>query len=150
MILSVQTSLESLRDNYEKGYEDEDFLTEEIQRLEGKQKSVEEEGYLGAMQMLMAKHHWNPIRKLSYFNEGKGTLDAAIEQNPKNIELRYLRLINQLETPDILGYKSSIVKDKQMLMKGFSTLDSDLKQRISKYVLESEDFTKQEKLALND
>ncbi len=59
-------------------------------------------GYHGASQMMMAKHVGNPFKKLSYFNKGKDMYTAAINADPRNVELRFLRFSVQAEAPGFL------------------------------------------------
>jgi len=74
-------------------------------------------GYNGAGKILMAKHYYNPISKLSSFNEGKEILEKAIQGDLYNPELRYLRLTIQTNVPSFLGYSSNINEDKLYLTK---------------------------------
>lgn len=72
-------------------------------------------GYKGCATMIMAKHSFNPFNKLSFFKKGKNILETAINKDPENIELRYLRLAVQINTPSFLGYKDDIKNDKLFL-----------------------------------
>ncbi len=79
-------------------------------------------GYKGCATMIMAKHSFNPVNKLSYFKRGKNMLERAISSDKNNIELRYLRLAVQLNTPGFLGYKNSIDIDKKFLKDNINNL----------------------------
>ena len=54
---------------------------------------------------------------MKYFNRGKSILEEAIEANPLNVELRYLRYSLQKRVPDFLGYNANIDEDLLMIKK---------------------------------
>jgi hypothetical protein len=88
-------------------------------------------GYLGSVEMIMADHAFWPNQKWSYFRKGSEKLDKAIQLNPKNLEIRYLRLACQLNTPRMLGYDDYIEEDQEILMKGYKQLNNErLKKKI--------------------
>lgn len=82
----------------------------------------------------MAKHVSNPLSKYSYFNKGKKLLSTAVEKEPANVEIRYMRYMSQLNTPSFLGYKSNMEEDKKMIASEFKNLkDEELKEYLKKY-----------------
>lgn len=95
-------------------------------------------GYKGANLMISAKYVFNPVRKLSRFNKGKVQMEHAIEREPKNLELRYLRFTIQTNLPVFLGYSGNIIKDKEFLISHLATVsDVDLRNRIVAYLISS-------------
>jgi tetratricopeptide (TPR) repeat protein len=66
---------------------------------------------------------------------------AALEKDPKNIELRFFRFSTQSNVPALLNYSSNINEDKMILMNYLkinnSITDKDLYQRIKSYMLKS-------------
>ena len=95
-------------------------------------------GYKASATMMMAQYVFSPITKLSRFNQGKSALDALIHSNPADLELRYLRLINQMNAPRFLNYRSEIITDKDYLVQHLSkTDDVILREMISSYLRES-------------
>jgi hypothetical protein len=48
---------------------------------------------------------------LKYFNNGKAKIEAAIREQKDNAELRYIRLMVQLNAPSLLGYYKEISSD---------------------------------------
>lgn len=102
--------------------------------------------YSGMSYMIKAKYSWNPYNKLSYFNKGKDKLEEAIEKDPYNPELRFLRFCIQTNAPGFLSYSNNIKEDKAMLLVCYPLLkDNDLKRRIKDYSIESSYYTKEEK-----
>ena len=92
-------------------------------------------GFLAVGQFFMAKHVFNPFKKMMYFNEGKKTLDSAVKSDPKNLEIRLMRLITQEKAPRILGYNQNISEDRSFLVKEYKTTDDgDLKLYIKNYL----------------
>ena len=102
-------------------------------------------GYKGAGIMIGANYVFNPISKLSRFNKGKKLIEQAIEKEPKNLELRYLRLTLQTNLPKFLGYSNSINKDKGYIISQLEvTKDLDLRNRILAYLVSSKICTAEE------
>jgi hypothetical protein len=96
-------------------------------------------GYKAATQMIMAKFYFNPWKKLQTFNSGKGQLETAIQIEPNNIELIFLRYMIQKNSPSFLQYNNSIASDKKILLLSINNLkDQDLKSRISNYLKTAE------------
>ncbi len=106
-------------------------------------------GYKACARMMMANYVINPYSKLSNFNEGKNLLEKCIKAESKNIELRFLRFSVQTKAPSLLGYKSSIKSDKQILINSISDIkDTELKELIVSFLKNSEHLTSTEKLNL--
>ena len=96
-------------------------------------------GYIGMSFMLKAKYAWLPNNKMEYFTKGKNFLESAISNDPNNVELKFMRFCVQNDTPRFLSYKMNLEKDKNFLIKTFSSMkDKDLKQKIFSYMLEKE------------
>jgi len=93
-------------------------------------------GYKGMSFLLISKHSWNPIDKLSFFKQGVLWLESSIENDSCNIELRFLRLTAQINLPSFLNYNNDIDEDRDYLVINYKYLDDeDLKKRISNYLL---------------
>ncbi len=83
----------------------------------------------------MAKHVFSPLKKMSYFNEGKKIMDNAVNNDPKNPEIRLMRLITQEKAPKILGYSKNIADDKKVILEEYQNIqDSELKLYIKNYL----------------
>ena len=91
--------------------------------------------FLAVGKFFMAKHAFNPLKKMSYFNEGKKILESAVKTEPDNLEVRLMRLITQENVPKILGYYQNISEDRTFLTRSFNnTNDEDLKIYIKDYL----------------
>src|SRR5690606_30711737 len=92
-------------------------------------------GNKGVATMMMASHVANPFRKLSHFNEGKKMLEEAIRNEPDNLELRFLRLSVQSETPAFLKYKQHIQSERSLNSEALpNTNEGELIQIISSFL----------------
>lgn len=92
-------------------------------------------GYQAVIWFLWADYHWSPVKKWKCFNKGKESLDELINNNNDNIELRFLRLTIQENTPKVLGYNTQKEKDKAFIFSRLNSIDdSDLKERITNYL----------------
>ncbi|MFA6261387.1 MAG: hypothetical protein WC760_07965 [Bacteroidia bacterium] len=88
-------------------------------------------GYTGAATILMAKHTLNPMAKLNYFENGKALLELAIQREPGNMELRFLRYCIQSNIPALLAYHQNKDEDYRSICKSLSTIkDEGLRQMI--------------------
>lgn len=136
----VFQDLSTIRKDYVLAVEDEQSTRELHQAL----TSVAQDGdyvllaYKGAVSTLMAKHAKKIRDKRAFFKEGANLIDYAIEQEPDNIELRYIRLSVQENAPKIVGYDQNIPEDKQVLITNFKNVNSsELKALIRNYVSQS-------------
>lgn len=121
------THLEVVRANYDKVISDKKMCIEMIAELEKrKNNSPTHLVYLGGLQAVLANHVFNPISKLSTFNEGKKNIEQAIKNEPDNAELRFIRLSIQKNAPSFLGYRSSINEDTEFIKKNRNQISSDI------------------------
>jgi hypothetical protein len=62
-------------------------------------------------------------------------MEAAIKSDPKNLEVRLMRLITQESVPKFLGYYQNIKEDRIFLTRDYKkTADNDLKIYIKEYL----------------
>lgn len=143
--LAEECELFSIRSLYGKAVDSERFSENLIANLKKCEGNVMTDGYLGAAQMILAKHTWNPIRKSNLFFKGKNILEATILRNFEVVELRFLRLTIQFSSPNFLGYKSSIHPDKEFILANYFNLDDDdLRSRIKSFIINSGCFDQSE------
>lgn len=105
----------------------------------------EQEAYLGALLMKKAGIVGNPKDKLSFFKQGAKKLESAISKEKQNAEYRFLRLMIQENAPSILGYKSNLKEDSELIRASFKHLEPAVQHVIVDYskdskVLHPEDF----------
>ncbi|GHE34679.1 hypothetical protein GCM10017764_17280 [Sphingobacterium griseoflavum] len=138
-------SISDIRKDFKIGHKDEDKCKAHLEALAKHADSPVERGYEAAYHMFMAKHSGNPLKKMSYFKDGKKMLDKEISANPNNVELRYIRLLIQFYTPSYLGYRGNIEEDKDFLMNNlYKIKDREAKQIIFNYLKGAKMYSEQE------
>lgn len=107
--------------------------------------------YKGAILTLKANFSKSKKDKKEFFKKGVSLIEDAVQADSSNIEIRYLRLSVQENTPRFLGYRKNIEKDRIFILDNFSNLSSkELKGIIKDYVLESPSFDENEKSQFKD
>lgn len=145
-----QLSVTYMRIAYDQAIRNETAAREFLEKLAPEQGDVAL-GYKGAVTMVMAKHVFSPYKKLSWFNSGKALLEKAISNSPQQVELRYLRLTIQCNTPSFLSYNGNIRSDISFMINALADInDKDLRSRITKYLLSCKQITAAEKLTLQN
>ena len=127
MTLTVysNSSLTEARRMFHANMEAEQGLIEFIEHYE-KTELAEVKAYIGLATTMRASHTIYPARKLRYFNEGKAIIENVITQNNQSAEMRYTRLLVQLNVPSFLNYSSNIEEDLDLFMTGISQADISL------------------------
>lgn len=116
-------SIEEIRSAYSKAMEDSKFADQLLQSLSD--VTINDPvllAYKGATEALIAKHAFNPYKKLEYLDRSMKNLGSAIERDPLNPEIRFLRFTIQYYVPSFLGYTKNLDEDKTMIVKNFSEL----------------------------
>lgn len=65
--------------------------------------------------MMKCRFTLNPISKISLFYIGRDLLEASIKNDPKNLEIRFLRYSIQKNIPKILSYSKNINEDEKFI-----------------------------------
>jgi hypothetical protein len=108
-------------------------------------------GYKGMSEMILSRHAFNPYSKLNYFYKGRDLLEEAINADPKNTELLFLRFSVQTNCPGFLNYSTNISQDKQALIDFLvskNQKDKDLSEKITSFLLHSKHVKEEEKTKL--
>ncbi|MDO6596017.1 hypothetical protein Q4512_03765 [Oceanihabitans sp. 2_MG-2023] len=152
--LNIQSlNLDSVRDAYKIAAKDKtktEAFNQSLAHITKKDK-VEFIAYKGAAIALVAKHAKTLKEKKEGFVEGVTLVEYAITKAPNNIELRFIRLGIQENTPKLLKYKSNIDEDRLTILKQFNSIKSStLKKHIKDYILQSKVFTDEEKSLILD
>ena len=79
--------------------------------------------YRGANTLLYCNKTNNVFKKFSYFEKGKYMIEQAIKNEPKNVEIKFLRYINQKNTPWYLNYKKNIKEDYKFIMQNINIIN---------------------------
>lgn len=116
--------LEYIRTNYSKTVKNKELCKNLIDALENSENSAVMTAYLGGLQAIWANHVNNPISKLNTFTKGKKNIELALKKDSNNIEIRYIRLSIQKNSPTILGYQSAIKMDEEFIEKNKAKVTS--------------------------
>lgn len=147
-ILSNSQEIEQIRSQYPLAEKSEEItlqLDETLSPVTSEDKSILL-AYQGAVKTLKARFAKRIREKKEYFKDGVELIESAIDSNPENIEIRYLRLTVQENSPRFLGYHKNIIDDKEFILKNYSTIISQsIKAVIKDFVRESENFDETEK-----
>jgi hypothetical protein len=92
-------------------------------------------GYKGSATMMMAKHVFSPVTKLSKFSEGKTILEQAVALDTSSVEVRLLRYAVQVNAPSFLGYNKSINADKAYLLKSYRNISDNALRQMMQNIL---------------
>ena len=106
-------------------------------------------GYHAAATAIMTRTTWNWFRKLDYLKESRKLFIQAVEKDPKNVEIRFLRITVEDRIPFYLGYSDHMDEDKEIIMKYLDTYDSqsvnpEILKFLHKRLQESEKFSEEE------
>lgn len=109
--------------------------------------------YMGVLEACKAKHAWNPYYKVKYLNDSEKTLQAAVQDDPHNIEIRFMRFSIEHNVPKFLGYNKNLVADreemvKQINNKHYASADKGLVRTIITFLLDSKRCTTAEQASL--
>jgi hypothetical protein len=73
-------------------------------------------GYFASAQALASKHISAPSDKLKYLKLADKSFEEAIQKQPENAEVRFLRFSVQINIPRFLGFSDDIEKDIQSMV----------------------------------
>lgn len=114
-----------------------------------KNKSALVIGFLGTAVALKAKHAWNPYNKLKYLNDAEKDFERAVNTEPHNIEIRFMRFSVEHYVPQFLGYNKHLDVDKieiitQIDQHEYATADHELVGAIIRFLISSKRCTEAE------
>lgn len=106
--------------------------------------------FYGASETLIAKHSYNPYKKVKYLNTGLDKISKAIAADPENLEIRFLRYSILYHLPGILGYGDDRLADAVYIVDklangGGRNLPPKILQGIVEFMLDSSDLTHHER-----
>ena len=108
-----------------------------ISDIDNSEKSIRLNAYKAALLMKKASILRKPAEKLQSFKKGRKILELEIKNDSLNIELRFLRLIIQENSPEILKYKQSINSDSKFIVRNINKTTEPLKNIIINYAKKS-------------
>lgn len=105
--------------------------------------------YIGTLEALKAKHSWNPYNKIKFVSLSQKTMKKAVEQDPNNLEIRFMRFTIQHYTPSFLGFSKDLEEDRKAIVRQFKNrkfglADATLVRSIAAFMIESDRCLKEE------
>ncbi len=99
--------------------------------------------YTGAIDALKAKHAFNPFTKFSRVISSLNTLDRAVNREPNNLEIRFIRFSILHNLPGFFGYSKERSEDisvivAQLAKKDYVRYDPKLQKNVIEFMLDSE------------
>ncbi len=151
-LVTVDTDLVELRKQLDLAANDSkvaDKFSARFKTIDENKASPMMVGFKAISELILAKHAFNPMSKISHFKKGKRILGTAIARDPKNPQIIFFRYTTQVNVPSMLNYSSNVKEDRQLLinyLKGDAKVpkDVDLYKRIKKYLLTEKPGTKAE------
>lgn len=104
--------------------------------------------YDGASEIILSKYLGSNMEKLKFFNRGSDKIEKAVDEDSSNTEIRFVRLVIQMNTPGFLNYDENIEEDKAFLLNHYSESSSSVRKMISEYAAMSDSFSTEEKTQL--
>lgn len=104
--------------------------------------------YKGCSLTLKSKNSNFLPDKISFMKEGAGFIDAAASSDPKNIEIRVIRMSVQENVPFIVDYRDKIDEDKSVILANFAKAPKDVKAFVVNYAKISEAFSDSDRARL--
>ncbi|UYW00986.1 hypothetical protein K5I29_10870 [Flavobacterium agricola] len=105
--------------------------------------------YQAAGKMVQSKFEKGKQQKKDLFKTGATQLNQLIASHPNQVELRFIRLTIQQNTPALLKYNANIDEDKAVIFSQYKNTDAKLQTFIKQYVETSNKFTLDEIKKLN-
>ena len=133
---NYNSDINVVRELYLSAYINEDScnnLGEKLNSIENN-KEILIKGYQGCFYFIKCKFINNPIEKLIYFRKGKKLLETAIKEDPKSVELKFLRYSIQKNLPRFLSYHDNLEKDLNFVNENITSISNKEEQ---KFILQS-------------
>lgn len=142
------TTLELIRKLYYSSVEDENKLVQLDSLIKNTFTDTVSDyppvilAYYGGIEALKAKHAFWPFNKLSYFNSSMEILKKAVDGEPENLEIRFIRFSILDNVPGILGHSEERETDKDEIVfllcnKDYSKLNKKTQDNIINYMINS-------------
>ncbi len=151
-VFLLSPSLSKVREDYKNAVNDSTKVENLYNELEevSKEDGIVLLAYKGAVSTLMAKFAGSTKEKKNFFKEGASLIEFAVEEDPENIEIRYIRLGVQENAPKVTKYRKNISEDKQFILDHYKEiLSSKVKEYIKGFVMQSKLFSETEKELIN-
>lgn len=151
-ILASNLNIVEVRKNYKDAVTSQSKVDSFNESLKNVTKNDDKRlvAYKGAAIALAARFLKGAKQKNETFKSGVELVEFAIDNKPLDMEVRFVRLSIQQNSPKFLGYNKEIEGDKNYILTNYNTIRSKkFKKYLGSYIFESEFFTEEEKSRLN-
>jgi len=148
IILTADVNIAEVRQLYKDADLSEQNAIVLLEKLETITKSDDKVlvAYKGAVTSITSKYEKGAKLKKGVFKNGVSLVEYAVLSDSENIEIRFVRLSVQQNSPKFLKYNKEIEEDKKYILNNFDRISSiELKSYIGDYILHSNNFTEEEK-----
>lgn len=150
MMSFLCASVQDLRQAFLQATNSEKVMETWYQQLENKSvRTPVEEAYLAAWEGLKAKYSILPFSKLSWVEKSQKRFRSAVEKDPLNYEIRFLRLAQEVNLPSFLGYnhqkEDTRILLNQLKLRKYKNSDWDHVQMVIRFLLEKVSLTESDK-----
>lgn len=147
-LITIHIDIKDVRNDYKEAVNSESKVNLFNDNLKDvtKKDDIRLVAYKGAAITLKARYEKGAKQKSETFKKGVEWVEYAIENKPLDMEVRFVRLSIQQNSPKFLGYNKEIESDKNYILTNFNTIQSkDFKAYLKSYILDSNYFTQEEK-----
>ncbi|MFT3945547.1 MAG: hypothetical protein QM763_01125 [Agriterribacter sp.] len=143
--LQAQSSSKIDRSNYYKVIASENLesINAQIELVKNSSEKYKE-AFEGALMMKRAGLLKGASNKLKEFKAGRQKLEAVLDKNKDDAELRFLRLIIQENAPKILGFHKELEEDHKYIVANYKTMPEATQQVIRDYSKSSKSLSPSE------
>jgi hypothetical protein len=153
VILSQNVNRQQLRDSFLRAAENKNTLDSLVVRLEQiESKTPAEESYYGICNGLYCQYDESNWAKLKHVMKSKNHLNNAVERDPKDPELRFMRLMLEHFLPSFLGLNKHIPEDLKVILANPNFIDENLslKKKVIEFLLWSKRCTPEQNKLLEE
>ena len=94
------------------------------------------EAYQAVSEALLAQVVWNPISKLKQVVKYNKMMERIVDEDPTNIEIRFLRLAIEYNLPSFLGMSTHLEEDAAQIVSNLSNVsEMQVNPMFGKYIL---------------
>ncbi|NQW42669.1 MAG: hypothetical protein HQ463_04465 [Bacteroidetes bacterium] len=141
------SDLNIARNYYEKGSKEKSAAENLKTFTETKSTQAIFKAYNGVAYALLAKHNWNPYKKLELVTKGIEKINSAVELSQSDVEIRFLRYSIEENLPAVVPFTSHLAADKKFILANLKSTHSYY-LTIKAYLKTSKTITEAEKKKL--
>ena len=82
--------------------------------------------YQAVSEAFMARVAWNPYSKILHLKKSEEIFNRILQEDPHNLEIRFLRFATQAGIPGFLGFSRDMDADKRTIIEKLEQLDKNV------------------------